>query len=209
VTALSESALAGIARIRAEKAAERELFALIHSKPDFPVKYMIHVLVKLEEINKSYVAFNFCELFTPITEDGYLEYKVPRYAIRNLFGLGRLAKVFGTVPSVVYNWLQFWDTPEIQIEGDAELMTPHQEVEIKMAGLRAALLADTPQLPTILSQIKMYLSKNPEVVTILSEDEIGEIVRAAQHTAKVKLVENAVKAKGKKALKDTELEDLM
>lgn len=88
-------------------------------------------------------------------------------------------------------------------------MTPHQEVEMKLAGLRAALLADTPQLPTILSQIKLYLSKNPEVVTILSEDEIGEIVRAAQAVAKVKLVENAVKSNRKKALKDTELEDLM
>lgn len=88
-------------------------------------------------------------------------------------------------------------------------MTPHEEVSLKMETLRSALLADTPQLPMILSQIKVYLSKNPEVVTLLSEEEIGEIVRSAQTVSRIKLVENATKSKGKKALKDTELDDLM
>lgn len=83
------------------------------------------------------------------------------------------------------------------------------EIEMKIAQLREQLLKDTPALPTILQQIKMYLSKNPEVVTLLSEEQIGEIVQAAQRVSQVKIVEAAMKGRGGKKLKDLELEDLM
>lgn len=87
-------------------------------------------------------------------------------------------------------------------------MTPHEQVELKISQLREQLLADSPQLPTILSQIKMMLVKNEEVVTLLSEDQIAEVVNAAKHVSRIKLIEATVKSKTKK-LKETELSDLM
>lgn len=88
-------------------------------------------------------------------------------------------------------------------------MTQHEEVQMKLEALKANLLEDTPQLPGILQQIRMYLGKNPEVVTLLSEEEIGEIVNASMFVAKTKLVEAAIKKPKTKKLADTDLSDLM
>ena len=89
---------------------------------------------------------------------------------------------------------------------------PHFPLELKMDALRQNLLADTPALPTILQDIRIYLSKHGEdAVLALSEEAIGQIVQASMQVSRTKLIESSIKSKsGKtKALKDIDLSDLM
>lgn len=124
------------------------------------------------------------------------------------------AKTFGVSTQTAWYWLDYWGTKYPKIKNGLlernypDMMTEHEQVQEKIGQLRANLLADTPQLPIILQQIKVYLSKNEEVVTLLTEEEIGDIIRAAQAVSREKIVDSLMKKGGKK-LKDTELEDLM
>lgn len=59
-------------------------------------------------------------------------------------------------------------------------MTPDQttELRIKVAELQTALLAAHPTMPVLLRTIHSQLRKDPEIVTIMSAEEIGTIVNA-------------------------------
>lgn len=73
--------------------------------------------------------------------------------------------------------------------------------------LQQALLANQPNMPGLLREIHQRLKADPEVVTLLTEDQIAVIVEGLKvHTAT-----SIVTAKEKKTatkLKDVELDDL-
>lgn len=59
-------------------------------------------------------------------------------------------------------------------------MTPDQttELRIKVAELQQALLTAHPTIPVLLRTIHTQLRKDPEIVTIMSPEEIGIVVNA-------------------------------
>ena len=56
-------------------------------------------------------------------------------------------------------------------------MTPSEQIKEKIISLESALLAQHPSMPTLLRDIWQQLKSNPDCVTLLSETEIGVIVK--------------------------------
>lgn len=67
------------------------------------------------------------------------------------------------------------------------------EFQEKVAALQAAILSSHPSLPVLLRTIHTQLRKDPEIVTLLSEDEIGIIVNGLKRQTQVELVTTTVK----------------
>lgn len=58
------------------------------------------------------------------------------------------------------------------------------DLKLKLAELEEALLSAHPNMPSLLATIHGQLKKDPEQVTLLSEEEIGIIVRGlSRHTS--------------------------
>lgn len=81
----------------------------------------------------------------------------------------------------------------------------HFEIKEKIAQLQQQLLSSHPLIPTLLRTIHTQLKADPDIVTLLEEDEIKTVVNGLQHVTKVKLVE--VSKPKKKALKNLDLDD--
>ncbi len=86
-------------------------------------------------------------------------------------------------------------------------MTPHEQVKEKIESLAAIMISETPRLPSVLSDIRILLGKNPDVVTLLSEEEIGQLVSGMAVRANAKFAEVVVKTK-RVSLKNTSVADL-
>ena len=82
------------------------------------------------------------------------------------------------------------------------------EVREKLASLEEALLANTPNMPTLLRDIHSSLKKDLDLVTILSEEECSILVRGLKKQTNTEIATKAVKAKPKKALKNVSVSDL-
>ena len=87
------------------------------------------------------------------------------------------------------------------------MSTQHFEVQEKLAHLEQALLYKTPNMPGLLRTIHKQLKADPDVVTILSEDECAILVRGLKAITKTEIATTA-KAKSKKALSKMTVEDL-
>lgn len=74
-------------------------------------------------------------------------------------------------------------------------MTPHEQVKEKIESLAAIMISETPRLPSVLSDIRILLGKNPDVVTLLTEEEIGQLVSGMAVRANAKFAEVVVKTK--------------
>lgn len=72
------------------------------------------------------------------------------------------------------------------------------EVKSKIAELSAALLAASPTMPLLLREIHTQVRKDPELITIISEEEIGIIVNGLKVHTNTELLSTAVKAASKK-----------
>ncbi len=72
--------------------------------------------------------------------------------------------------------------------------TAYELVE-KVTALQNALLTAHPTMPVLLRAIHTQLRSDPEIVTLLSEDEIGTIVNGLKRQTQVELVTSTVKPK--------------
>lgn len=79
------------------------------------------------------------------------------------------------------------------------------EIQEKLAALEAALLNKTPDMPTLLRQIHSALKKDPDVVTILSDEEGSILVRGLKKQTGVEIATAALKKPGKKAMSKMEV----
>jgi len=68
------------------------------------------------------------------------------------------------------------------------------ELQEKIATLQAHLLESHPQIPVLLRTIHTQLRADPEIVTLLTEDEIGIIVAGLSVQTKVAIATVAPKA---------------
>lgn len=82
------------------------------------------------------------------------------------------------------------------------------ELKEKIAALEQALLDRHPTMPTLLREIHTTLRKQPENVTLLSEDQIKVIVNGLQKQTGVELVQAVTKAPGKTAALKSKIKDL-
>lgn len=74
------------------------------------------------------------------------------------------------------------------------------EVREKLASLEEALLSSTPTMPTLLRSIHSLLKKDPDIVTLLSEDEMSILVQGLKKQTGVEIATAAVKTGAKKAM---------
>jgi len=82
------------------------------------------------------------------------------------------------------------------------------EVREKLAALEEALISATPNMPTLLRDIHRSLKADPDVVTILTEEECSILVRGLKKQTATEIATSVIKKKPKKALKNLTVDDL-
>jgi hypothetical protein len=82
------------------------------------------------------------------------------------------------------------------------------EVREKLASLEQQLLAGTPGMATLLRDIHSSLKKDPDVVTLLSEEECSILVRGLKKQTATEIATKATKSKPKKAMSKMTVSDL-
>lgn len=78
----------------------------------------------------------------------------------------------------------------------------------KIASLEAAILTRTPNLPILLDEIKKAILRDPDQVTIASEEEIATIVEGLKLQTQITISASVSKAATAKKLKNLTVEDL-
>jgi activator of HSP90 ATPase len=71
------------------------------------------------------------------------------------------------------------------------------DLQEKITSLQTAILDKHPSMPTLLREIHVALRKQPENVVILSEEEIGTIVRGLEVQTNTFLAETVTKSSSK------------
>lgn len=83
-----------------------------------------------------------------------------------------------------------------------------EQVQANIAEMEQILNDKTPGLPNLLRTIHTQLKKDPEVVTILTDDEAATIIRGLKEHTGQEIAAAAMKSKPKKSLKNTTVDDL-
>lgn len=88
--------------------------------------------------------------------------------------------------------------------------TPDQTfiVKEKLAMLEEALNQNLPGISTALRDIHTVLKKDPDVVTILTEEEVSVLVRGLKKQTNTEIAVSAIKTGTKKSLKKLTVNDL-
>ena len=87
-------------------------------------------------------------------------------------------------------------------------MLPIEQLKEQVEQLRSFLLTAAPGMPTLLRTIHNALHHDRDMVSILSEEEIGVIVSGLMRQTNTIIATTAVKKSRGKALKDITMEDL-
>jgi len=82
------------------------------------------------------------------------------------------------------------------------------QLKEKVLTLQTALLEQHPSMPVLLREIHNNLKQDEEIVTLLSEEEIGIIVQGLQKQTQTIILESVSKKGTGKSLKKTTLADL-
>ena len=82
------------------------------------------------------------------------------------------------------------------------------QIQEKLAALEAALTETTPNISILLRDIHSSLKKDPDVVTLLSEQECAILVKGLKKQTATEIATAAVKKKPKKALSKMTTSDL-
>lgn len=81
-------------------------------------------------------------------------------------------------------------------------------VQEKLAELEAGLLQTQPNIKDCLRLIHTKLKQDPDIVTLLTEEQCSILVRGLKKQTQVEIATKAVKAKPKKKLTDLAADDL-
>ncbi len=92
--------------------------------------------------------------------------------------------------------------------GTTTTTTQAYEIKEKLARLEEALLSAAPGLPTLLRDIHQQLKKDPDVVTILTEEECNILVSGLKKQTATEIAVKAIKAPRKKAISKLTAADL-
>lgn len=86
--------------------------------------------------------------------------------------------------------------------------TQAYQIREKLASLEHALTSQLPGIATLLRDIHSNLKKDPDLVTILSEEECNILVRGLEKQTSTVIATAALKSKPKKSLKKMTTADL-
>lgn len=84
----------------------------------------------------------------------------------------------------------------------------HVAVQEQIENLKAALLAAHPTMPILLREIHKTLKADPEVVTLLTEEEIGVIVNGLSSQTQTTIATSLASGKKGKSIKSIGVADL-
>lgn len=87
-------------------------------------------------------------------------------------------------------------------------MNIQEQLQDKIAEIQTTLETSAPGLPSLLRTVHSQLKKDPELVTLLSDEECSVIVNGLKEHTKIELACVAVKSKPRVALKNTTVADL-
>ena len=82
------------------------------------------------------------------------------------------------------------------------------QISQELANLEASLLKETPDMPVLLRKIHTHLKRDPELVTLLTDDEAAILVQGLKKQTSTEIVASAVKKAPKKALSKMTVDDL-
>ena len=86
--------------------------------------------------------------------------------------------------------------------------TQAYQIQEKLAALEEALQEQAPGIENLLKDIHIQLKKDPDIVTILTNEESAVIVSGLKKQTATIIATAALKAKPKKSLKSTTVDDL-
>jgi len=87
-------------------------------------------------------------------------------------------------------------------------MNLQEQLQGKIAEMSEILENSAPGLPTLLRTIHSQLKKDPDLVTILTDEECSVLVKGLKEHTKIELACVAIKSKPRVALKNTTVADL-
>lgn len=100
------------------------------------------------------------------------------------------------------------DTKNSTNDGNGAVSFAHLEFFSKLQSLEEALISSHPAMPGILRDIHQQISKDPELVTVLTDEQIGVIVNGLKKQTNTELsgsVAKQSKAKDKKIKLDVSM----
>lgn len=78
-------------------------------------------------------------------------------------------------------------------------MTPHENISLKIAELSSSILSSHPSMPSLLRDIHHNLKQDPELVTLLSPQDVATIVSGLSRQTQTTIATQILtKSKGKK-----------
>lgn len=87
-------------------------------------------------------------------------------------------------------------------------MTPADQVKEAIISLQDKLLSAHPEMPVLLRKIHQKLKEDPEIVTLLDEEEIGIIVNGLSRQTQTTISTSLATGKKGKSIKSLGLADL-
>lgn len=82
------------------------------------------------------------------------------------------------------------------------------EVQEKLASLEISLLESTPGMATLLRDIHRSLKQDPDIITILEDEEVAILVKGLKKQTGVEIATKAAKKKSVKSLKKISIDEL-
>ena len=87
-------------------------------------------------------------------------------------------------------------------------MNLQEQLKDKIAEIATTLETSAPGLPALLRTIHTQLKKDPELVTLLSDEDCSTLVNGLKAHTRIELACSAMKSKPKTSLKQTSIADL-
>ena len=82
------------------------------------------------------------------------------------------------------------------------------DVREAIADISSKLAEGHPQIPLLLRKVHSALKADPDVVTILTDEERAVVIKGLEFQTKTKLIEVSTPAPRKKALKSMTVDDI-
>lgn len=87
-------------------------------------------------------------------------------------------------------------------------MTPHEAISFKIAELGEAVQKALPNMPTLLRDIHANLKQDPEIVTLLSREEVSIIVSGLSKQTQTTITTSILTGTKGKSLKKISVDDI-
>ena len=87
-------------------------------------------------------------------------------------------------------------------------MTPHEIISLKIAELQTAVQATLPSMPTLLRDIHSNLRNDPEIVTLLSPQQVAVIVSGLSKQTQTTITTQVLSGSKGKSLKKVSVDDI-